>query len=379
MRTHRCLLMILFLATGWSLRADTLKLKDGTVLEGEITSEDKSSVSIYLEFSRGTITQTRRINKADIVEIVRWTPEQRESWRMQRDYERLQTYRLNPKESYLIGYYDQVIDGVFQRFLNDHPSSPYTSNVTARITEWKSERTLVSAGNIKFRGRWSPTAEVGPLIATERGKKFLEQARWLISQQRFESAIPGLQVVVHMKGHPELVSQAKPLLASAYQQAQASLEHDSQQLSNDVAAAAVRVAEAHRAVNDAEFSLTQEMNSRQSSNASRTTSNNSQAVSQAQLVVNDVRGELNAAQNHFDQLQNEWADVVERLASLKLQARDMTTGSTVVQAPPTTPSPSSPDSPEVLVTIVAWVKKNWPAMLIVLLALLFLMSRLAKD
>jgi TolA-binding protein len=368
--------MILFLATGLPLRADTLKLKDGTVLEGEITSEDKSAVSIYLEFSHGTITQTRRINKAEIVEIIRWTPEQKENWRMQRDYERLQAYRLNAKDSYLMESYDQTI-GAFQKFLSDHPDSPYTSNVTARIAEWKAERTLVSAGNIKFRGRWSPTAEVGPLIAPERGKKMLEQARWLISQRRFESAIPELQVVVHMKDHPELVSQAKPLLTSAYQQAQASLEHESQRLSNDVAAAAVRITEARRAVNEAEFLLTQEINSQQSTNASRTTSKDS--VSQAQVALNKVRGELNAAQNHFDQLQDQRAVVVQRMTSLKLQARDVSAGLTISQAPPPPPTTPSSDSPEVLVTIVAWVKKNWPGMLIALLAILFLMSRLAKD
>src|SRR2546430_2147634 len=102
MRIQRCFLMVLFLATGLPLRADTLKLKDGTTLEGEITSDDKSTVSIYLEFSGGTISQTRHISKAEIAEIIRWTPEQKENWHMQRDYKRLQAYRLNAKDSYLI-------------------------------------------------------------------------------------------------------------------------------------------------------------------------------------------------------------------------------------------------------------------------------------
>src|SRR5207253_2554349 len=118
-------------------------------------------------------------------------------------------------------------------------------------------------------------------------------------------AIPQLQVVVHMKDHPELVSQAKPLLTSAYQQAQAALEHESQGLSNDVAAAAVRTAEARPALNEAEFLLTQEIKSQQSSKGSRTTSKEAQSESQAQVAVNNARRELNAAQNHFDQIQDQ--------------------------------------------------------------------------
>jgi hypothetical protein len=363
---------------GLPLCADTLKLKDGTVLEGEITAEDDSAVSIYLEFSRGTITQTRRINKAEIAEIVRWTPEQRANWRMQRDYERLQAYRLDTKDSYLIEYYDQTIDGVFQKFLSDHPDSSYTSNVMARITEWKSERTLVSAGNIRFRGRWSPAAEMGPLIARERGQKLLEQARWLIAQRRFESAIPGLQVVVHMKEHPELVSQAKPLLTSAYPQAVTSLERENQQLTNDIAIAERQFDQARQGVNEADALLTQAMSSQQSSGKSPGAS---QPVLEARAAANKAHSDLNSAQDHLDQLRDRSAVVVQRLTALKLQARDVTAASTASQASPSqsTPSPPSVDSPEVLATIVAWVKKNWPGMVIALLAILFLMSRFAKD
>ena len=382
MRTPRYVFAILVLMTALALRADTLKLKDGNVLEGEVTAEDDSSVSIYLEFSRGTITQTRRIDKADIAEIVRWTPEQKENWRLQRDYERLQTYRLNPKDSYLLEYYDHTIDGVFQKFLNDHPNSPYTSNVTARIADWMAERALVSANNIKFRGRWSPAAEVGPLLAPERGKKFLEQARWLISQRRFESAIPGLQVVVHMKDHPELVSQAKPLLTSAYQQMLAVLDRQSRQLSNDVAMASVRVNEARRALNNAEVSLTQAVKEPQVKPDQRTSTNlESRSASQPQTGVDDAQGELNAALDRFEQLEHQWMAVTQKMAMLKLQARDVGGRPVVLQESPTQTSPAvaSSDNPSVLVALVAWAQKYWPGMAMVLLVIVFLISRFAKD
>ena len=96
MRTRYCLPLIAFVLCAFSLCADTVKQKDGTVLEGEIVAEDESTLSIYLEFSRGTITQTRQINKADIVEVIRLTPQQRIEWREKRDYENLQQFQLSP-------------------------------------------------------------------------------------------------------------------------------------------------------------------------------------------------------------------------------------------------------------------------------------------
>jgi hypothetical protein len=104
-------------------------------------------------------------------------------------------------------------------------------------------------------------------------------------------------------------------------------------------------------------------------------------VLDARAGVNKAHSDLSSAQDHLDQLQDRSAVVVQRITALKLQARDVTAVSTASQASPTqsTPSPPSPDSPAVLVTMMGWVKKNWPGMLIALLAILFLMSRFAKD
>ena len=382
MQAQRFICLLFIMAVVSTVRADTLKMKDGTTLDGEITAEDESSVSIYLEFSRGTITQTRRIDKSDIAEIIRWTPEQKQQWRMERDYEKLQAYRLNANDSYLLEYYDQTIDNVFQRFLDDYPDSRYTSNVVARIADWKAERALVSAGNIKFRGRWSPAAEVGPLIARERGQKLLEQARGLIAQRRFESAIPELQVVAHMKDHGELVAQATPLLKFTYDQAIAALEHETRQLSNDVAAADTRRYEAHREIADAENALKQLTDRQPAASAPQaaSTAPPPEALSHARLVLTQAQINFSAAQNQFDRANARQNLLIQRLATLKLQARELS-GATVPSAAKAEPPPPkpSPDAPEVLITLMTWVRKNWPGMVIALLAILFLMSRFAKD
>src|ERR1035437_5837360 len=137
------LLMIAWAAIPSVLCADTVKLKDGTELEGEIVAESETNLSIYLEFSRGTITQTRPINKDDVAEIIRWTPEQKAHWLAQRDYQNLQKYQLNQNTSYAPEYYDKIITDVFDKFLTKHPDSPFAANVTERRAEWMAERDLV--------------------------------------------------------------------------------------------------------------------------------------------------------------------------------------------------------------------------------------------
>jgi hypothetical protein len=191
-------------------------------------AESKTNVSIYLEFSHGTITQTRPINKDAVADIIRWTPEQKAQWLAQRDYQSLQRYQLNPNTSYALEYYDKIIHDVFDKFLTQHTDSPSAENVTEHRAEWMAERDLVAAGNIKFRGRWSPAAETAPLVERAHGQQLLERGRLLISQGKFESAVQWLQPIFSMSRQSELISQAKPLLVSAHQQAIASLNHQRQ-------------------------------------------------------------------------------------------------------------------------------------------------------
>ena len=369
MRTLRCLLLMALMLGGFSAHADTVTLKDGTVLEGDITAEDSATLSIYLEFSGGTITQTRQISKSEIARIVRWTPKQKAERQTTRDYEKLQKYQLSPQDSYEVEYYNQIINDVFRAFLTEHPVSPYTSNVTERIVEWKAERDLVAAGNVKFRGRWSPAAEVAPLIESARGHQLLQQAHTLISQHQFESAVKLLQLVVRMNGQPDLVSQAKPLLTSAYQSALGSLDQEQRQLGGDVISAQVRVDQARQVLTAAEAALAQ------------STNGNSQATADAQISVNRARAELNAAQSNVEFLKGQLEVVKQKLAAMKSQVTVVETSTSAPPAPKPQPAPPPPASqPDVITGLVAWVKNNWVAMGVIGAVILFLISRLLiKD
>ncbi|MGD0058121.1 MAG: hypothetical protein ABSD58_01755 [Verrucomicrobiia bacterium] len=397
--THWCWLLAVFALATVCARADTVTLKDGTVLEGDIRTEDDATLSIYLEFAGGTITETRQINKTDIARVVRLTPEQRAAWQAKRDYEGIEKYQLNPSVSFPLNYYDRIVRDVFHTFLANHPDSAYTSNVTTRIAQWETERDLVAAGKMKFHGQWLPAAEGTRLAEHERGQQLLTQSRWLISQGRLESAIQQLQAVLSLSSQPDLVSQARTLLASAFQQTITSLDHQRQQLEGDVASARQWVDRAQQAVNTAEGSRKQPTSNVQSlGKAAPLTSlhqslgsGDSQSFVQNQAAVNAARDNLAQAQSYLDQTRSQLDDVVQKLAALRSRASTVEAkwgivagggNSDTTKAQPAGSSPSSSattNSPDVLVGTVAWLKNNWVFMAVGLVVLLFLLSRLIKG
>src|SRR5262249_32269708 len=69
-------------------------------------------------------------------------------------YQNTRRYELNPNESYKLDYYDHVITGVFQPFLDQFPHSQYLSNVRSNMADWMAARANLEQGKILFRGGW---------------------------------------------------------------------------------------------------------------------------------------------------------------------------------------------------------------------------------
>ena len=60
MRIRRSLFLLAFLLAVASVRGDTIKLKDGTVLEGDVTAEDNATLSIHLGQGLGRRVRCQR-------------------------------------------------------------------------------------------------------------------------------------------------------------------------------------------------------------------------------------------------------------------------------------------------------------------------------
>jgi hypothetical protein len=155
--------------------ADTIKLKNGTVLEGDIISEDETQLTLVVVFASGTISSQEVIRKTDIAEVIRLTPEQKTERDMGAAYERLKKYQLDVRKSGPVNYYDQVINGVFLHFLQQYPNSPYTNEVESKIFQWQAERDKVAAGFGKWDGQWMEASEAAKLAEQARAQLRLEQ------------------------------------------------------------------------------------------------------------------------------------------------------------------------------------------------------------
>src|SRR5258708_40333320 len=96
-------------------RADSVRLNNGTVLEGEILSEDDIQMVIEVALAGGTILKRETIKKAEIAQIKRLTLEQKAERAMEAAFKDLQRYQLDPSTSRAVSYYDQVITEVLRK------------------------------------------------------------------------------------------------------------------------------------------------------------------------------------------------------------------------------------------------------------------------
>ena len=143
--------------------ADQVKLKDGTVLDGTILAEDDKQITIEVAFGSGTITRQELVDKSNVVEIVRLTPEQKAEQQMTRDYEKAKKNQLDPATNYPLAAYDPVINDVFRKYLAQYTNSPYQQEITGWIAQWEAERDMVASGQRKYRGQWMSLDEAGKL------------------------------------------------------------------------------------------------------------------------------------------------------------------------------------------------------------------------
>jgi chromosome segregation ATPase len=239
-----------------------------------------------------------------------------------------------------------------------------------------------------------PAAEGARLAERERGQQLLAQSRWLISQGRLETAIQQLEKVLSLSAQPDLVSQAKPLLVSAFQQEIASLDRQRQQLETGVASAQQWVDRAQQSVNTAEASAKQPTSNVQSlgkaapvGSSYQALGGNSQSFVQNQTAINAARGNLAQAQSYLSQTRSHLDGVVQKLAVERSQASTVEAKWGIVaggsaDTTKTQPAASPPTTgrfPDVLVGTAAWLKNNWVFMAVGLVVLVFLLSRLIKG
>ena len=195
-----CLLLIfiglLFLGHPAPLKADTLTLKSGDMLEGQIVSETETQIVIEVSLYHGTIFTQRQVDKSDIQSIVRETLEQKQE---KAAYASLAKYTLNPNQELTKDQYTMGI-AAFEKFQARFTNSAAAAEISKRLVDWQAEATNVASGKVKFAATWMTPDEKKVQAAQE-------------SLQSLKSQLADLQVQRAQLGATITTPQAKLMAA----------------------------------------------------------------------------------------------------------------------------------------------------------------------
>ena len=254
-RMYWLLGVMIVICLAWFARADFVKLKDGTILEGTIIDEDAISVTILAENADSSVIKKRWFLKSDTAEIHHTTPDEKVARDMELTFTALQKLQIDPTNSFRLDYYDRMLTNVFHKFLADYPDSPHAKEVTDKITEWEAERALVASGKVKVQGQWLTAEEVAARRAREAVEQAHQQGLAFLSQKQFGDAVERFEFVIAKSDDTLLVQQARQLRIDAYQQWLKFLERQRQRLANEIKNTEQRVTNAStaKAVADAKL------------------------------------------------------------------------------------------------------------------------------
>lgn len=151
----RVLAWLLVLCIQVPLRADTLILNSGEVLEGQILSETDTQIEIEASLYHGTILSKREVLKTDIKSILRESVEQKQE---KAAYAVLGKYTLNPNQELAKTQYDTGI-AAFEKYLATYTNSASAAEIDKRLADWRAEMSNVASGKVKFANTWMTPEE----------------------------------------------------------------------------------------------------------------------------------------------------------------------------------------------------------------------------
>ncbi len=145
--------LVLALAAGLSATvADTIKLKDGTVLNGTITEETADSYGMDVKEGKG-IVDFKKIPKANVAKVEREMPDEREA-------EELLAKLKETPDGLSAADYEKRIKTQIQPWLDKYKASKKRKEIEDLLKLYVEEGAKVKAGDIKLRGTWITAAEL---------------------------------------------------------------------------------------------------------------------------------------------------------------------------------------------------------------------------
>ncbi len=162
--------------------ADTLLMKDGTELIGNIIKQDSTSYVVEIQFAKG-IKDERVIAKADVVSIVKEKPDVAAFAAI------AELFPL--PDALTAAQYDQRIHAV-EKFLTEHRGSSKSKVAKEMLVMLKSEANEILAGAVKLDGKIIPPVEyhanaydIDARIGAASIRRLIDDARYLEALRDF--------------------------------------------------------------------------------------------------------------------------------------------------------------------------------------------------
>lgn len=144
------ILALLSVTFATSLFADTVTLKDGTKIEGRITNETDTQVTI--ETRSGGVIDERSFKKEEVLSVSKMTPDEVA-------YTALRSVKLGANSLPAAAQYDNYLTAL-RAFVSQHPESKYKPEIEKLAADFEAEQKRVADGEVKLDGKWLTKMEV---------------------------------------------------------------------------------------------------------------------------------------------------------------------------------------------------------------------------
>ena len=179
--SHKSLshLIIAFIFLINNLSADSIKLKNGTVLEGKIVEETTDSITIEYKVTK-SINDIKTVKRSDVLEIQK-EPEDEKAFKKLNGI--LPTDDLLSAEDY-----DEIINGPLTEFLNAFPASKLKGKVQEVVDELKKEKALIESGSVKLNSNWISPEEAAKDNYNHSARIVLAKMQTMSKKGNFQEA-----------------------------------------------------------------------------------------------------------------------------------------------------------------------------------------------
>ena len=169
---------------------DTVKLKNGTTLEGRMIEETAEAVVMEVATGAGKgIMEEKTIPMAEVASVQKAPEEDRAFLRQGLD-------KLLPTDD-LLGAedYDKLIATKIDFFLKKYGSTPRAADVRKLAESLRAEKEQVAQGDIKLGGQWIPAAEYQKQKIWIDGQIALRRMQVATNERRYGDALLQLQEI----------------------------------------------------------------------------------------------------------------------------------------------------------------------------------------